>query len=219
MKTNATLPLLVQFVNDFLGDHDLPRFHRRLTERYEVGTLCRLLQSPDVRSRRSAALALGIFGSPQCDENLVQALRDPDDVVREWSEKSLWMIWFRSADPDHNVQLQHVAELIATDKPAIAVDQATELIREVPHFAEAYNQRAIAYWRLGMFEDAVRDCRKVIELNPQHFGAAAGLGQCLMQRGDRSGAMTFFEKALDINPNLAGVKDVLEKLRDEAGGE
>jgi tetratricopeptide (TPR) repeat protein len=213
MKMNSTLPLLVKYVNQFLQDHDLSKFYDRVVERYSIGTLCRLLQSEDARLRRSAALAIGIVGSPEGIDRLVQALRDSDDVVREWAEKSLWMVWFRTAAPDQNLQLQQVALLIAQDKPAIAVDQATELIGAAPKFAEAYNQRAIAYWRLGMYDEAVRDCRRVIELNPLHFGAAAGMGQCLLQRGDQSGAIACFEKALEINPNLADVSELLSRLR------
>lgn len=216
MNANSTLPLLVRYVNEFLHDEDLPRLQKRVRDKYSPATLCRLLESKDARIRRSAALAIGIVGSADCNDSLVAALRDADEVVREWAEKAMWMVWFRGADDDHNLHLQFIARLIAEDKPAIAVDEATELIAEVPEFAEAYNQRAIAYWRLGMWDEAVRDCQRVIQLNPQHFGAAAGLGQCLMRKGDRNGAIVCFEKALEINPNLQGVAEILNQLRDDA---
>jgi hypothetical protein len=29
------------------------------------------------------------------------------------------------------------------------------------------------------FEDSITDCRRVLRLNPYHFGAASGMGLCL----------------------------------------
>lgn len=215
MNTNSTLPLLVRYVNKFLEHRDVERLHDQVCRKYTTGTLCRLLRSKDVRLRRSASLALGLTGESGCQSELIDALHDEDEVVREWSEKSLWLVWFRSSDDQHNLQLQSVAYSIARDRPAIAVDEASTLIKVAPNFAEAYNQRAIAYWRLGMWDDAIEDCRQTLSLNPDHFGASAGLGQCFLQKGDLDQAVDCFERALEINPNLDGIAEILEQLRGD----
>src|SRR2546422_444778 len=75
-----------------------------------------------------------------------------------------------------------------------------------PELAEAWNQRAIAYFNMGRFTDSIRDCRQALELNPHHFGAAIGMGQCYLQLNDRTAALESFRRALKLNPNLEGVR-------------
>ena len=215
MTTFHNRSLLVDYINDFLEDQDIERFRRQIQARYQTGTLRRLLEnSQDLRNRRAAALALGLLGDWDCNRALSAALRDDDEIVRQWAERSLWMIWFRGSHPASAEKLQTVAALLSRGRFQAAAQMATELIHQSPDFAEAYNQRAIAYWRLGDWSQAIDDCRKTLELNPQHFAAAAGMGQCFLRQSDRTQAAACFEKALRINPNLEDVARLLEHLHE-----
>jgi tetratricopeptide (TPR) repeat protein len=87
----------------------------------------------------------------------------------------------------------------------------TELIRDQPDFAEAWNRRAVLYFTLGQYEKSRDDCQEVIKLNPVHFGALHGLGLCHAALGDYSAAIQAFRKALEIQPYaLANQKLLLE---------
>jgi tetratricopeptide (TPR) repeat protein len=77
-----------------------------------------------------------------------------------------------------------------------------ELIRDAPEFAEAINQRAIWFFKRGEFARAAEDCEAVLRLNPHHFGAAAGMGQCLLKLNRPQAALRAFRQALAINPEL-----------------
>jgi tetratricopeptide (TPR) repeat protein len=87
-----------------------------------------------------------------------------------------------------------------------------QLIQQAPHFAEAYNQRAIWFFKRGDLARAVEDCEAVLRLNPFHFGAAAGLGQCLVKLGKCHGAIRAFRTALEINPALEHLQETIEQL-------
>ena len=217
MSDESTSPRLVEFIDEFLRTQDAERLSHQITNHYSEATLTRLLRSSnDVRQRRAAVLALGLTGTFACNDILAEALHDTDASVRQWAEKSMWMVWFRASDdPKHTEQLQAVARSIMHDRPALAVKQATALIQGAPNFAEAYNQRAIAYWKLGMWDESINDCQKVLQLNPCHFGAASGMGQCYLQKNAADRAIECFQQALDINPNLDGVAALLKKLRGE----
>jgi hypothetical protein len=54
--------------------------------------------------------------------------------------------------------------------------------------------------------ESIADCRRTLDLNPFHFGAAAGLGQCQLQIGDHAAALASFRHALRINPSMEGVR-------------
>src|SRR5262249_54615796 len=91
------------------------------------------------------------------------------------------------------------------------------LIRQTNDFAEAYNQRAIVYYGLGDFRKAVADCETVLRLNPYHFGAAAGLAQCLLRLNQPHAALRAFRTALEINPNLDDVEAAVKALEEALG--
>ena len=68
--------------------------------------------------------------------------------------------------------------------------RAEQLVDMAPWFAEAWNQRAIALYGLGRYLQSIDDCRQALEINPYHFGAAAGMGQCHLHRGDMDQALS-----------------------------
>ena len=80
------------------------------------------------------------------------------------------------------------------------------MIQEADGFAEAWNQRAIAYYQMERFSDSVRDCRETIERNPHHFPAAVGMGHCYLELFDAVAALECFRLALSINPDMENVR-------------
>ena len=190
-------------------------FRAAVRERYSEGTLERLLAtSDDVKARQAAALALGLTGTPAAVPTVAAALHDHDQLVRRFAADSLWELWFRSGTDEQNLRLREVAQEPNQIKARAELD---DLIREAPSFAEAHNQRAIWFFKRGEFSRAVEDCEAVLRLNPYHFGAAAGMGQCLLKLNRPQAALRAFRQALAINPDLDLYDTVraLESLGDE----
>jgi tetratricopeptide (TPR) repeat protein len=46
----------------------------------------------------------------------------------------------------------------------------------------------------------------VLSRNPGHFGALSGLGQIYFELERYEEALTWFRKALEVNPNMLGVE-------------
>ena len=93
------------------------------------------------------------------------------------------------------------------------------LIASAPAFAEAYNQRAILNFRTGNLAKSILDCEKVLRLNPYHFGAASGMAQSFMKQRKFRAALRTYRRACRLNPNLAGVRQVIETLERKLGEE
>lgn len=201
------------------GAQDAMReFRASARQRYTEGTLQRLLASEDVRTRRAAALALGLFGTMESNPAAAAALSDPDPVVQRFVADAMWELWFRGGTADQNRRLREASQC-ADPGPARA--EFDRLIREAPSFAEAYNQRAIWFFKRGEFTRAVEDCEAVLRLNPYHFGAAAGLGQCCVKLGKPRAAIRAFRTALEVNPALEHLHDTIRALEQalDRGGE
>jgi tetratricopeptide (TPR) repeat protein len=191
-------------------------FRDRVRTRYSEGTLQRLLQTaPDNRSRRAAALALGLLGTFRgSNAALGAALLDEDGLVRKFAADALWEVWFRGTAPDHGVLLRQAAGLPDFAQALAALD---DLIREAPDFAEAYNQRAVLYFRRGEYGRSAADCETVLRLNPFHFGAAAGLGQCHLRLNRPAAALRAFRQAVAIHPDLDEVARAVRRLEAALG--
>jgi tetratricopeptide (TPR) repeat protein len=206
------LPLLDFIYQQFLDDQDAPAFVRKVTARYGSATLERLLDHPARTCRRAAALALGYVGTYDSNASLGRALQDHDRGVRALTENALRAIWCRAGSAAEQQLLEHAIRSNVAKEYDKAFASAGELIEMSPWFAEAWNQRAIARYGLGYYSDSIRDCRQALEINPYHFGAAAGMGQCFLHLGDREEAVDCFRRALRLNPELTGVRTVLENI-------
>ncbi len=191
-------------------------FKHHVAERYTEGTLLRLLANGDNQARRAALLALGLLGTMNACPGVAACLHDDDHETAQMAADTLWSLWFRADAPDNNQELQRLVRLRDREQ---ALAGLNALLERAPEFAEAYNQRAILYFRQKKFECSAADCQKVLELNPFHFGAQAGLGQCYMQMRKHRAALKAFRAALRLNPRLEGIAETIRALENALGEE
>ena len=184
--------------------------------RYTEGTLLRLLENGDVKARRAALLALSQLGGMNANAAIANRLKDHDDEARRLAADALWSLWFRADNADNNEELQRLMRLRDREKAVAGLDR---LLQKAPDFAEAYNQRAIHYFKMKQFERSIADCEKTLQLNPYHFGAMAGMAQSYMQMRKHKAALKAFRTALRLNPNLAGVAETIRALENALGEE
>ena len=185
-----------------------------LLQDYTQENLIDYLTGEVVPTGQAAAYALGIIGDTAAIAPLATALQHSDPDMRSNAEQALWAIWFRSGDKSIDDMLQKGADYIKREQYAEAVDLLTEITQIAPEFAEGYNQRAIAYFMLEEWEQSIDDCKKVVTLNPIHFGALAGMGQCYLRLGDLREALQAFQQALEIHPGLYGVAHTVLQIQD-----
>lgn len=143
--------------------------------------------------------------------SLLQDLKNPDEIVRARATQELWRIWFHQKGVYGWELLQSSQTLLEAGEITQAEAVLTELINDQPDFAEAWNQRAFLYYRLGQYKKSLSDCQMVIKLNPIHFGALHGLGLCHAALEEYSAAIQVFRRALEIQPYaLENQKLILE---------
>ncbi|MBA7495919.1 Photosystem I assembly protein Ycf3 [subsurface metagenome] len=77
--------------------------------------------------------------------------------------------------------------------------------------------RGIFYHNKGIYDDAVAECKKAIEINPNYAGAHHSLGVAYGSKGMYYEAIAELKKAIEINPNYAGAYYNLGVLYGEKG--
>ena len=65
----------------------------------------------------------------------------------------------------------------------------------------------------SQYDAAIRDCHQALEINPYHFTAAAGMGQCYMLQDNPVAALEAFRRALRLNPGLEEVRAQVVRLQ------
>ena len=175
--------------------------------------LTALADKNNTESRPLGAARLGDVGQMQDVPLLVEALRDPDAIVRTLADQSLWQIWGRSGDLDVDGMFEHGVDQMNQRDFAEAIETFNQIIQEKPDFAEGWNKRATIYYLIGEYEKSLADCEQVIRRNPVHFGVLSGFGLNYLQLGKPEQALGFFERALAVNPNLAQIQAAVEELK------
>ena len=98
---------------------------------------------------------------------------------------------------------------LSAKKYADAVSAYTEAVRIWPN-AVYYSNRAAAYTHMHMYDDAIADCRKAIELKPDFSKAYSRLGTAHFQAGRYRLALDEgYRKALELEPNNKQYQEAL----------
>jgi tetratricopeptide (TPR) repeat protein len=161
-------------------------------------------------------LSLGLIGRfATSNAAVARALKDQDPTVRNLAETALWAIWFRAGTPEENERLEAIRRLIGRRRLDEAIERATALIAAAPDFAEAYNQRAIAYAFSGRLAESIQDCRRVLERNPYHLGALNGMAGCYRMLHQPVEALKALRRALRIQPYSDSLKGEIQSLEAE----
>jgi tetratricopeptide (TPR) repeat protein len=196
------IPLINDFYHQYLIDQKSTTFVRNVSKHYAIGTLERLTGHNQRLTRRASVLAIGLIGDFDSNATLGRALNDADRGVRMIADNGIRLLWCRWGTSSHRRRLNTVIRMNAARRHAEAVRLASHLIDTVGELPEAWNQRAVAYFSLGQFDESIRDCQQTLEMNPYHFVAAASMGQCHLQLGDRRSALDCFRWAMRLNPGL-----------------
>jgi tetratricopeptide (TPR) repeat protein len=165
-------------------------------------------------ARRLGAASLAENGTLQDIPRLARALRDPDTIVRTLAERGMWQVWSRSGDPEIDRLMALGVEAMSEQQGEVAVETFTRIIERRPDFAEGWNKRATMYYLMGEYRKSLADCDEVMKRNPYHFGALSGYGMIYLKLGDPARALSYFERALAVNPNLTQVEETVDALRE-----
>ena len=171
------------------------------------------LAGTDLEGRRQAAAWLGELGQPADLPAMMKTLRDPDEVVRALAESSIWQVWSRSGDDKVDALFAVGVEQMSRGDAPSAIETFTKIIQARPDFAEGWNKRATIYFLTGEYEKSLRDCDEVVKRNPHHWGVLSGYGQIYLRLGQPEQALAYFQRALQVNPNLAQVEAMIEELK------
>jgi len=199
-------PLLLDFYERYLVDHDVVVYLRQTSDRYSIGALERVAQNGERMARRAAVLALGRLGDYRSNSVLGRALVDLDRGVRTLAENAIARIWLRVGMAAHERRLTAIEEQFDEGDYDRASRLASKLVQDAPWIAHGWFQRGKAYFHLAQYDAAVRDCHQALEINAYHFQAAAVMGQSYEMQNNLLAALEAYRRALRLKPNMEEIR-------------
>jgi len=128
-------------------------------------------------------------------------------------EGLIWQLWTESGDPATDSLMQLGLLSMQEGNLPGALELFDAVTTRKPDFAEGWNKRATVLYMLGAYEKSAEDVARVLQLEPRHFGALSGLGLISIERDRPEEALKAFEQALDLHPQLPGLKQRVEQLK------
>lgn len=158
----------------------------------------------------------------RAEQQLLAALQLDAPKTRDLAKRALEFSWFTAAGQRAEKTLEEAMKAMEEERYQEAMEILDKLTAKHPTFAEAWNQRAALFWKLGRHEESILDCERTLVLKPHHYGAWQGMGICKLHLGEIAEACRCLREALKILPHDEATQEALRKceelLRKERSG-
>jgi tetratricopeptide (TPR) repeat protein len=142
----------------------------------------------------------------------------PDADSAKQVENRIWALWLASGSDTANLLMTRAKTAIDAKDLDLAIELLDAIIKIKPDYIEAWNRRAIIRYMRKDYAEAMDDIRQVLIREPRHFGAMSGLGMILQEFGDEKHALDVFRRALEINPHLPKIDEMIKSLTEKVEG-
>jgi tetratricopeptide (TPR) repeat protein len=142
----------------------------------------------------------------------------PDQASAKHVEGRIWALWTQTSSDTTMLLMTRAKTAIEKKQPDVALKLLDKVVKLKPDYVEGWNRRATIYYLQNEYAKSMSDIREVLVREPRHFGALAGLGMIMQELGDDKRALDAFKKALEINPYLEKLPDMVKTLTEKVEG-
>jgi tetratricopeptide (TPR) repeat protein len=142
----------------------------------------------------------------------------PDADSAKQVENRIWALWLASGSDTANLLMSRARAAIDSNDYDLALELLNALVKVKPDYIEAWNRRATLHYLRKEYAASMEDIEQVLIREPRHFGALSGLGMILNEFGDEKHALQAFRRAVEINPHLPKIEEMIKSLSEKVEG-
>jgi tetratricopeptide (TPR) repeat protein len=142
----------------------------------------------------------------------------PDEDSAKSIEERIWAQWLASGSDTTNLLMGRAKQAAEAGDQNLAIRLLDAVVEIKPRYVEGWNRRATVFFLKKDYAAALKDLRKVLTLEPRHFGALAGLGLIMQEIGSDKDALSAYRRAVEIYPHLKGMADKIKSLAEKVEG-
>jgi tetratricopeptide (TPR) repeat protein len=134
-------------------------------------------------------------------EDLLDDLQNAETIIEaEIIRKKIWNKWIYQVPKNLQKNLKYALDEFYSGRLAAAEKAFTDLIINDPNYTEGWNKRATIRYMLNDLDGSLKDIKKVLELQPRHFGAISGSGMIYFKKKEYQIALRFYKILNNIDP-------------------
>lgn len=142
----------------------------------------------------------------------------PDESSARHVEHRIWALWSATRSDTTQLLMARANVAIAAKQYDLALQLLDSVVRLSPDYLEGWNRRASVYYLQDRYTEALADLQQVLSREPRHFGALGGLGYIMREIGDERRALIALRRALEIDPHLDKVPELVRRLQEKVEG-
>jgi len=160
----------------------------------------------------------------ECDPNSILAMKTLAMLLQltgRYAESAELYQQVLMLEPDNLIAINNLAWIMSEEQSKFrqALDLAQRGLEIAPQYIDLIDTRGVVHYRLGVYDKAIRDFKRCIELYPTGISSVVAsyfhLGRALADLGQKDEAIENLKKALDLNTKIGGLSaaDVVETQR------
>ena len=142
----------------------------------------------------------------------------PDEDSAKAISDRIWGVWLGSGGDTTNLLISRVRSAIEKKEYDLAIQLLDSVIEFKPEYVEGWNQRATVYYMKQDYTRALADLAQVLAREPRHFGALFGVGVIMQEFGDDRRALEVYRRALELDPHMKRIPDLVKTLSEKIEG-
>ncbi len=142
----------------------------------------------------------------------------PDDDSAKHVEARIWALWSQTTSDTAALLMVRAKAAMDAKQNDVALKLLDAVVKLKPDYIEGWNRRATLHYLQNDYTHSLEDIEQVLVREPRHFGALAGLGMIMQELGDDKRALDAYRKALEINPHLERVPELVKMLSEKVEG-
>ncbi|OLP53576.1 hypothetical protein BJF92_05300 [Rhizobium rhizosphaerae] len=164
---------------------------------------------PGIASDDRKATLNALFDALKRERNPEKAREISGQIRLEWAE---------SGSATVNFLMLQAAKAIAENRQTSALDFYDQVIALAPDYSEGWNGRATLHYQMNNYRKSMSDINHVLQIEPRHFGALAGMATILTTMDKPELAVRVWEKFLEIYPAERKAQEELNTLQEKVAG-
>lgn len=133
-------------------------------------------------------------------------------------ELQIAMMLAQSGSDTADLLMARATQAAQQQQPDLALALLDAVIDMYPDCVEAWSRRATLHSGRRELGRALTDLEQVLRLEPRHFNAMVGLGMILQQLGEEKQALVAFKRAVEINPHIQRIPELIRRLEPKVDG-
>jgi len=144
--------------------------------------------------------------------------RAPNAAAAKAIETRIEIARMESGSATANLLMSRVRMSLEAKDNRLALELLNSVVDLAPDFIEARAQRATLYYETKDIGRALADLRVIVAKDPRHYTALTGLGIIFDELDQDKLALEAFRRAMNVNPHLDGVSEIVKKLQLKVEG-